>query len=55
MHLSAIPSNVHALNFHLSNMSNLNVSHESTVSDHSETGFIFDIAPLLKKWEQNNS
>ena len=36
-------------------MSNLNVAHESTVSDHSKTGFIFDIAPLLKKWEQNNS
>ena len=36
-------------------MSNLNVAHESTVSDHSKTGFIFDIAPLLKKREQNNS
>ena len=36
-------------NFYLSNMSILNVLHESTVSDHSKTGFIFDIAPLLKK------
>ena len=36
-------------NFYLSNMSSLNVSHESTVSDHSKTGFIFDIASLLKK------
>ena len=36
-------------NFYLSNLSNLNVSHESTVSDHSKTGFIFDIALLLKK------
>ena len=41
-------------NFYLSNKSNLNVSPESTVSDHSKTGFIFDIAPLLKKLEQNN-
>ena len=29
-------------------MSNLNVSRESTVPDNSKTGFIFDIAPLLK-------
>ena len=36
-------------NFYFSNMSNLNVSPESTVPDHSKTGCIFDIAPLLKK------
>ena len=35
-------------------MSNLNVSSESTMSDHSKTCFIFDISPFLKKWEQNN-
>ena len=33
----------------LSNMSNLNVSRESTVSDNSKTGFIFDIAPITLK------
>ena len=32
----------------------MNVSPEIPDSDHSKTGFMFDIAPILKKWEQNN-